>query len=155
MSVPIRRQDRAISKNESFEILSRGEFGVLSMSASDGSAYGVPLNFALWNGAIYFHSAMEGAKLTFLKVNNRVSFCVVGKTEVLPAQFGTKYESVILFGAASEVEGEEKMQALMQLVQKYSPGLLAEGIQYIEKLGGQTKVMRISIDHISGKARRS
>ncbi len=49
---------------------------------------------------IYFHCAPEGHKLENLSGNNKVSFCVVGKTQVLPDKFATNYESVIVFGTA-------------------------------------------------------
>jgi uncharacterized protein len=35
-------------------------------------------------------------------------FCVVGRTQILPDEFSTKYESVIVFGRAIEVSDDEK-----------------------------------------------
>ena len=108
----MRRQDRKISDIDSIEILKKGEYGILSMVTLNNNGYGIPLNFALKGNEIYFHCANEGSKLEFLKNNNNVSFCVVGNTEILPSKFGTKYESTIVFGLISEVEGKKKYDAL-------------------------------------------
>jgi len=150
----MRRQDRQISEGEAIEILQKGEFGVLSMCTPDNSGYGIPLNYAFKNKAIYFHCALEGSKLEYLRQNNRVSFCVIGRTNVLPSQFGTVYESVIAFGVATEVEGEEKHDALMLFLEKYSANYIQEGTEYLIKAFKRVKVIKLSIETITGKARK-
>jgi nitroimidazol reductase NimA-like FMN-containing flavoprotein (pyridoxamine 5'-phosphate oxidase superfamily) len=150
----MRRQDRQISESEAIEILQKGEFGVLSMCTPDSGGYGIPLNFALKNIAIYFHCALEGSKLEYLRKNNRVSFCVIGRTNVLPSQFGTMYESVIASGVATEVEGEEKHEALMLFLEKYSADYIQEGTEYMIKAFKRVKVIKLSIETITGKARK-
>ena len=148
----MRRQDRKNSESESLAILAQAEYGFLAMRTTENGGYGVPLNYVLWHNAIYFHCAGEGAKLEFLKANNTVSFCVVGKTEILPAEFGARYESAMVFGKAIEVEEAEKREALMRMVEKYSPGFVQEGRQYIDRYFDRVKVFKISIDYISGKS---
>jgi nitroimidazol reductase NimA-like FMN-containing flavoprotein (pyridoxamine 5'-phosphate oxidase superfamily) len=150
----LRRKERGMTEPEARELLERGEYGVLSTRGPDGAPYGIPLNYCVINSAVYFHSAVEGHKLENIAVDRRVSFCVVGPTEVLPAQFVTRYESVILSGRAAEVSGEEKQLALEGLLEKYCTGLRSEGMNYIEAKGGRTRVFRIDIDSICGKARR-
>ena len=150
----MRRQDRQISESEAIEILQKGEFGVLSMCTPDSGGYGIPLNYALKNKAIYFHCALEGSKLEYLRKNNRVSFCVIGRTNVLPSQFGTVYESAIAFGVAIEVEGEEKHEALMLFLEKYSADYIQEGTEYMIKAFKRVKVIKLSIETITGKARK-
>ncbi len=150
----IRRQDRKISESESIEILRKGEFGILSMTTLNNTGYGIPLNFVLKNKAIYFHCAIEGSKLEYLKNNNKVSFCVVGNTEVLPSKFGTIYESAIIFGYTTEVDGEEKYNALMSIIEKYSYDYLQEGKKYIDKLYDKVKIIKLSIESITGKSRK-
>lgn len=102
------------------EILQKGEYGVLSMCTAKNEGYGVPLNFALDNNKIYFHCAIDESKLDYLRINGKVSFCVVGNTEIIPSKFGAIYESAMVFGTTSEVEGEEKRKALMCIIEKYS-----------------------------------
>ncbi len=70
-------------------------------------------------------------KIDNLESNKSVSFCVVGKTEVLPSKFGTKYESAIVSGEAFEVFNDEKQVALEGLVQKYSSEFIESGAKYI------------------------
>ncbi len=98
---------------------------------------------------------MEGHKLDNLLANSRVSFCVVGRTNVLPAEFSTEFESVIATGKASVVQGDERYQALIDLLEKYSAEFLDEGRAYIEKLDSRTKVIKIDIHSMTGKAKYS
>jgi nitroimidazol reductase NimA-like FMN-containing flavoprotein (pyridoxamine 5'-phosphate oxidase superfamily) len=150
----MRRKDRLITNEETFAILERGEYGILSTVSSKDEPYGVPVNYCLIKECIYFHCALEGRKIDNIHDNPKVSFCVVGKTEVLPDQFGTKYESCIVQGVASESFGEEKQQALEGLIHKYSKNFVSEGLKYIEKLRNKARVFKISIESISGKARK-
>ncbi|EQK46576.1 hypothetical protein LPC27_14660 [Paraclostridium bifermentans] len=94
----------------------------------------------------------ERQKLENINYNNKVSFCVVGKTCVIPEKFSTKYESTILFGEANEVFGEEKNEALIEILKKYSPDFIDKGKLYIKNAGDKTKVIKININKISGKA---
>jgi hypothetical protein len=57
----------------------------------------------------------------------------------------------VAFGVASEVQGSEKYNALLWLLEKYSPDYIEEGKAYIEKHYRVTKVIKISIKSISGK----
>jgi nitroimidazol reductase NimA-like FMN-containing flavoprotein (pyridoxamine 5'-phosphate oxidase superfamily) len=150
----LRRKDRGITESEARELLERGEYGILSTCDPDGQPYGIPLSYCVIDNAIYFHCALEGHKLEDLAANGRVSFCVVGRTEVLPDQFATRYESVVVSGTATEVFAEEKQLGLEGLLPKYSAGFIAEGLNYIKAKGERTRVFRIGIDAISGKARR-
>jgi len=150
----MRRDDRAISIEEARSLLASAEYGVLSMSSSDGVPHGIPVNFALAGDGIYFHCALEGQKIDVLSANKRVSFCVVGSTKVLPEEFGTKYESVITTGLAEELFAEKKREGLILLVRKYSPDYFHEGLEYIDRLIDETKVFRISSERITGKARK-
>jgi hypothetical protein len=155
MQMPIRRQDRKLDDAESLSILTSGEYGILSLVTTDNGGYGIPLNYVLWNNSIYFHCALEGSKLNFIKAGNKVSFCVVGKTELMPSKFGTKYESVIISGKAEEINDAEKKDALLQIVKKYSPDYIQEGIQYIEKFIDKTKIIKIPVEQMTGKSRKS
>lgn len=150
----MRRQDRKIDNTAAVRILESGQYGILSTTCSSGYAYGVPLSYAYSNGCIYFHCAVEGQKLENIEYNNKVSFCVVGATELLPEKFSTKYESVIVFGKASEVYGDEKQEALIAILRKYSPEHMDNGIKYINNDSSKTKVIKIDPEHMTGKTRR-
>lgn len=149
----IRRKDRELKNEEAIEILDQNTYGVLSTVGENGYPYGVPVNYIYINGSVYFHCAVEGHKLHNIKNNDKVSFCVVGQTQILPDKFSTKYESVIVFGKAIEVSDDEKNMALLEILKKYSPDYIEQGKEYIQRSGKATRVIKISIEHISGKAK--
>lgn len=150
----MRRKDREIEDDEVIEVLKNNEYGILSTVDENGYPYGVPISYVYTNDSIYFHCALEGYKLDNIKKNDKVSFCVVGKTCVLPDKFSTKYESVIIFGRAKEVFDSEKDSVLLEILNKYSPDFIEKGKAYITNAGEKTIVVKISIEHITGKARR-
>ncbi len=150
----VRRKDRESSPEMATQLLAQGEYGFLATAGLDGQAYGVPMNYVFKNNSLYFHCAPEGHKLDNIRANNKVSFCVVGKAKVLPDKFSTEYESVIAFGTAVEVQGEEKAQALLNLLEKYSPDYLEEGKAVMTKYLDKTSVIKMDLQHITGKARR-
>ena len=150
----LRRSEKEIKNTEAIEILKNCEYGILSTTSENEYAYGVPLSYVYINDSIYFHCATEGYKLDNIKNNDKVSFCVVGQTAILPDEFSTKYESVILFGRANEVFDYEKEEALLELIKKYSKDYIEEGKEYIKRAGSKTKVIKITVEHISGKGRR-
>jgi len=150
----LRRKDRAITEEEAIALLNRAEYGVLSTISENGEPYGVPLNFCVIDHCLYFHSAIEGRKIDNIKQNKSVSFCVVGNTEILPDQFGTSYESVIVSGEVEEIFDMNKQIGLEGLVRKYSQEFFDKGMKYIEGLREKTRVFKITINHLTGKARR-
>ncbi len=150
----MRRQDRKLTDDEARKILSDGEYGIISLCTTDNRGYGVPVNYVFRNDSVYFHCATEGTKLSCLAANGAVSFCVVGKTKLLPESFGTLYESAIVSGRASELFDAEKREALSWLIEKYSSDYLEEGAKYIDAMLSKARVFRISADSISGKGRR-
>jgi len=150
----VRRKDREISIEVATQLLTEGEYGFLATVGADGQAYGVPLNYVYKNNCLYFHCAPEGHKLDNIRANNKVSFCVVGRSRVLPDKFTTAYESAVAFGTASEVQGSEKVEALLNLLEKYSPDFMEEGKKTIDKYIKMTTVIKIDISHITGKARK-
>jgi len=150
----LRRQDRAITEEEALALLNKAEYGVLSTVTENGEPYGVPLNFCVIDHCIYFHCAVEGQKIDNIKQNKSVSFCAVGNTKILPDKFGTKYESVIVSGEVEEVFDMNKQLALEGLLHKYSIEFIDKGIKYIEGLKEKTRVFKITINKLTGKARK-
>lgn len=150
----MRREDRQITEEEALAILRQGEWGVLSTASKAQGPYGVPLSYCCLNGALYFHCAQVGRKLDDIREDERVSFCVVGKTRTLPEKFSMSYESVIVSGVAAECMGDEKATALDELIRKYSPDHLEAGFKYARESGHKAKVYKIVIHDICGKARR-
>ncbi|MDR3553295.1 MAG: pyridoxamine 5'-phosphate oxidase family protein [Syntrophobacteraceae bacterium] len=151
----MRRKDRELSLPETEKILAAGIYGVLSINGQDDYAYGVPFSYVFTGGSIYMHSAVEGDKLTRLRRDNRVSFCVVGAAVPLVDTFCMQYESAMIFGTVHEVNGEEKSKALVLLARKYSTDeFIEKGRAYAADSAHRTVVLRLDIEHISGKARK-
>ena len=151
----VRRQDRLLDQPEATELLRQGEYGILCMQRPEGGGYGVPLNY-VWDeaDAIYIHCAPEGRKLHCLRECDRVTFCIVGKTQVLPARFTTFYESILLdCRARTGLTAEERRRALNHLIGKYSPEYKTIGRQYVEKSFHRTEIIRLDILTWSGKCK--
>jgi nitroimidazol reductase NimA-like FMN-containing flavoprotein (pyridoxamine 5'-phosphate oxidase superfamily) len=148
----MRRMDKAMDEAAALELLKKCEYGIVSTIGSDGYPYGVPVNYAYKDGFLYFHCATTGHKLDNIMENSKVSFCAVGESEIISKNFSTKYESVILFGKASLVEDDnEKKEALLEIIKKYSPNYIESGKKYIESDFDKAKVVKIEIEHITGK----
>ena len=152
---PVRRQDRLLEEERARHLLEQGEYGVLSMHGANGYGYGIPLSYVAEAQHLYFHGAPEGFKLDSLRGDNRVSFCVVGATQVIPRQFTTAYESVLVFGRITVVTDDtERVHALRQLSAKYSPEYPQLAEKYIGVSLHRTTILRLDIEHLSGKAKR-
>ena len=150
----IRRQDRLLDQPEATELLRRGEYGILCMQRPEGGGYGVPLNY-VWDEATRSTSTAppKDASCTAPGVD-RVTFCIVGKTQVLPARFTTFYESILLdCRARTGLTAEERRRALDHLIGKYSPEYKTIGRQYVEKSFHRTEIIRLDILSWSGKCK--
>jgi nitroimidazol reductase NimA-like FMN-containing flavoprotein (pyridoxamine 5'-phosphate oxidase superfamily) len=150
----MRNNKRQMTDIETLRLLQTGEYGVLSTTGEGSRPYGIPLSYVLAEKVLYFHCALVGHKLENIAINSQACFTVVGRTKILPEQFSTEYESVVVFGQAVLVEQEaEKREALQAFIEKYSPGFLDKGNVYIEKAMHKTGVIKFFIEEISGKHR--
>lgn len=153
MFYKMRRSDRELTKTEVDVILKNGEYGILSTIGVDGYPYGTPVNYVYEDNKIYFHCAMTGHKLDNIQNSTKVSFTVVGKTEVLPEKFSTNYESAIVFGLAKKAL-DKKQYVLEKIIEKYAPEFQESGMCYIGKAINETAVYEIEIQCATGKARK-
>jgi nitroimidazol reductase NimA-like FMN-containing flavoprotein (pyridoxamine 5'-phosphate oxidase superfamily) len=151
---PVRRKDREIGIDEATKLMASSTYGVLATVSKDSQPYTTPLSYVFDGDCIYFHCAAEGQKIDNIKSNPTVSFCVVGQTKTLPNKFATEYESAIAFGIAKEIFDSEKEEALLKILEKYSPEFIAEGRKYIAGKIDETTVVKIDIKHLTGKARK-
>ena len=149
---PMRRNRQQLSREECECFLDRCTSGVLALTGDGGYPYAVPLSYVYADGAIIFHSAVEGHKVDAIKRDNRCSFCVIEQDEIKPAEFTTYFRSVIAFGRIHILEtADEKVQALRLLGRRYSPGD-EPGLQHeIDKSLDHVLLLRLNIDHLSGK----
>ena len=149
----VRRQDRLLDSCRAMELLQGGEYGFLAMATAEGG-YGVPVNYVVEKNLLYIHGAPQGRKLEALAHDNRVTFTIVGKSELVPEQFTTAYESIVVEGRASHVDDEDvKRHALELFVVKYAPEHIIEGREAIEMSAQRTAVIVIKIERVSGKTK--
>lgn len=150
----LRKKEKELSREEIDMVMEKAEYGIMSTVGEDGYPYGVPLNFAYKNGNIYFHGDVAGHKLDNLKNNPKVSFTVVENVELLPAEFNTKFMSVIAFGKAVALEGEEKVEGLRALIHKLSKDHIPAGEKYIAAAIAQVSAYKIEVEHLTSKGKR-
>ncbi|SDN97761.1 pyridoxamine 5'-phosphate oxidase family protein [Acetanaerobacterium elongatum] len=148
------RKQRLTSAEEAKEILRAGEFGVLCTASAGGQPYGVPINYCYSEaeGCIYLHCAVTGKKLDNLAQNNKVSFVVTTRSEILADRFTTLYESAVVTGTAIVIEEEtEKLRVLGLLCDRLSPGVTKGREEMIHGYVNETRIIRITIEELSGK----
>ena len=148
----MRRNRQQLSREECERILGRSTSGVLALAGDGGYPYTVPLSYVYADGAIIFHSAVQGHKVDAIKRDSRCSFCVIEQDEIRPAEFTTYFRSVIAFGRIHILEdADEKVQALRLLGRRYSPDD-EPGLQHeIDKSMHHVLLLRLDIEHLSGK----
>lgn len=147
----IKKKKRELSKENTLEVLKNGREGILSTISENGYPYGIAVNYVYHNNYIYFHCSNSGHKLENIANNNKVSFSVNSDITVLPKDFTTYYKSAVIFGHASIVNDKEKRDAIIAIGEKYSHPHMKEGIKYIDKALNAFTVVKIEIDHITGK----
>ncbi len=147
-----RRKNQFLAKEATEEILNRGLAGVLGVNGDDGYPYTVPVSYVYEEGKIYFHSAGSGHKLDSIRSNDKVSFCVIDQSQVVPEELTVHYRSAIVFGRARIVEDETaKRHALELLGQKYSPNYPEKAAASISKKLNVVSIVEILVEHLSGK----
>ena len=153
---PMRRKERQLGDEETLQIIKNGEYGILSLKDDDGTPYGVPLNYCCAEGKIYFHGTNEGGhKAECIGEGCLACFTVVGPTEILPGEFGTKFSSAMVFGRITPVkERKEKEFALQGLLHKYSETFWNKGLAFIGSCFDKVGVWRLAIEYMTGKARK-
>ena len=153
----MRRKNCVISTETAEKILREGDYGVLALSGDDGYPYAVPINYAVEGNKIYFHSAKIGHKLDAIRRNDKVSFCVVDKHEVIAEDFTTHFTSAIAFGRIRIVDDNDdpdKLRGLELLADKYSS--TASDERRAKELGRLSALVVpvMTIEHLTGKAAR-
>ena len=126
---------------------------VCRLGLTDGpQPYIVPLCFGYDDGALYFHSALEGRKLDVIRRNDRVCFefdanVAIGEGESA-CKWSMRYQSVIGFGRASLLDDiEEKREALGIIVRQYSD----RSCSFPDASLDRVAVIKVAIETMTGK----
>ena len=97
---------------------------------------------------------MGQRELHLYPLRTNVSFCVVGRTKVIPGEFTTAYESIVLRCTAHHSLHEaERMSALSLFLSKYCPNDKIKGLEYAQKSFHRTEIIRLDIEEISAKSK--
>ncbi|WP_420131711.1 pyridoxamine 5'-phosphate oxidase family protein [Rhodopseudomonas sp.] len=150
---PMRRRSREITNRAEIDAILAGDKVMHLALARDNVPFLVPVFYGFDGAALYFHSASAGTKIDILKANNRVCFEVTTEHGVVSADaacdFEARHRTVIGFGHASFVDDHaEKVKALDLIVSRFTE----RKFDYPPEKLGITKVIRIDIDSIRGKA---
>ena len=151
----MRRSDLAMTPEWAWALLEKGEYGILATVGEDSMPYGIPVSYVVDNGKIYIHSAQEGRKVDNMNFCPNVSFTVIGRTKPVFINYFTAYfESVVVTGKATNIEDEAiKSDILFKLTKKYLPDHLDAAAKTISHLCKRTKIVEITVENISGKAK--
>lgn len=152
---PMRRHDRQTDSQFALNVLKDCEYATLSTINEDITPYGVPISPVLLDGAVYFHGAPLGTKMENIAARPRVCLSCVGKTRLVPEHFTTEYESAVITGKAQIVtDDEERLRALRAICEKYAPSHLHRFEEVAAKSLEGTCICKISVEEITGKARK-
>lgn len=147
----MRRGKQLLSGEDTRAVMERCTNGVLACLGDEDYPYAVPVSYVYFNDKIYFHSAKAGHKTDAITKNPKVSFTVIDEDTIVSKEYTTYFRSVIAFGKARIVEGDEWLEAFKALVEKYS-GDQPEEAKHKEITGcTQSNVIAIDIEHITGK----
>lgn len=148
----MRRKKQALDKKDVIEILSKRTAGTLAVCGDDGYPYAVPMSYVYMNDKIYMHSAKAGHKIDAIKSNDKVTFTVIDKDQIVAEEFTTYFRSVICFGRARILEEPSEILATLKtLTRKYSPNLEEQMDKEIESGMKHMHMIEIDIEHMTGK----
>jgi nitroimidazol reductase NimA-like FMN-containing flavoprotein (pyridoxamine 5'-phosphate oxidase superfamily) len=135
---------RDLSRDEIEDFLCSQRIARLGCHA-EGEIYVVPVIYAYEDGALVTVT-QEGRKVSMLRANPRV--CV--EVDEYDADSRGSWRSVIAYGDAEELEGDEIEAALALLRDRFarSAGRSAPA----RTLSPSTVVLRIQLDEVSGRA---
>ncbi len=150
------KQEREIKdNNEIAEILKNGKYAVISM-CRDNEPYIVTLSYGYnqSENSLYFHTALKGLKLDFIRSNPSVCATVIDDGGYNSGQCEHSYRSVVFWGNMSIVEKLEEKKLGMEVLLNHledMPGPIKERNLKNDKVYGNMTVLKLNIEQISGK----
>ena len=152
--VPVRRAERALSREEALALLARVPAATVSLVTPQGP-YGFPVSPVCLGDSLYFHSAAAGRKVEALDADPRCWVSAYADVEPATDKFTTYYESAMAWGDLRPVTDErEKTSALRALCEKFTPLNMPDFDRALARSLAVTRVYALRLDHVSGKAKR-
>ena len=148
---PMRRMKQQLPEEKVLEILRNHKAGVLAVLGDEGYPYAVPLNYVYRDGRLFLHGARTGHKLDAIRANDKVSFCIIDKDDIVADELTTYFRSVIIFGRARILETpEEIFQAVSAIGLATNPD--SERVHRTVSSSMNAMVgIEITIEHMTGK----
>lgn len=161
----MRRIKQKLSDEAAVEVMRSATSGVLALEGDDGYPYAVPISHAWADerigeegrfiGRIYFHSAPVGYKVDSIMDNEKASFAVVVRDEVVPEEYTTYFKSAIATGRIHILEDDqERLHGLQVLAEKYNPGHPDAAREEISGSIGRVAVIALEVEELCGKQAR-
>lgn len=147
----MRRSKQLLSGEDTLAVMNRCKNGALACIGDDDYPYSVPLSYVYYNDKIYFHSAKAGHKIDGIAKNPKVSFSVIDEDTIVSEEYTSYFRSVIAFGLARVVEGDEWVEAFKALVEKYSGDQPEETKHKEIRECTESHIIAIDVEHITGK----
>ena len=147
----MRRSKQLLSEEDTRAVMGRCTNGALACLGDEDYPYSVPLSYVYYKDKIYFHSAKVGHKVDAITKNEKVSFSVIDEDTIVSEEYTSYFRSVIAFGKARIVEGEEWVEGFRALVEKYSGDQPEEAKMKEIAECKQSLIIAIDVDHITGK----
>lgn len=157
----MRKKSREMDSAWALEVMRKAPYITVSLTRSDGTAYGVPLSLASTDDMTwYFHCANGGDKLEAIAANPEV--CLSAVTRCVPTvgpkdgSFTLQYRSAIAFGRAEIVtDRDEKIVGLRAICKRFLPQHMDAFDDAIARSLDRTTVVRVTLSQLpSGKRKQ-
>jgi nitroimidazol reductase NimA-like FMN-containing flavoprotein (pyridoxamine 5'-phosphate oxidase superfamily) len=137
-----------------FNILDAGVYATVAFVV-DGQPYAVPVAYARQGARVVFHGSSASRLFTTLAEGHPVCFTVTLLDGLVAARSAfnssMNYRSVMVLGACSVLDGEEKQQALLDLTEHLLPGRTAEARPTSAKEDKATMMLALELEECSCK----
>jgi hypothetical protein len=152
----LRRKEREITDPKVLrDLLRAGRYAAVAL-CRDGEPYVVVMNYGFDAGrpALYFHCALEGLKLEFIRANPRACATVVQDLGYRHGECDHAYRSVVLRGPITLVEDDgERAYGLGVLIdhQEAEPAPVRERTMPGGRISRPVGLLRLDIEEMMGK----
>lgn len=154
----MKKKEREITddKNTIIEILKNGKFATISMCRAN-EPYIVTLSygFDFKRNSLYFHSAIEGLKVEFLRENSNVCGTIVDDLGYIMNDCSHKYRSIVFWGKMATVEDLEEKKYGFNIILNHledNPDKMKKRFLKNEQAYDSTYIIRLNIIEMTGKA---
>lgn len=150
------KHEREITdNNEIVEILKEGKYAVISM-CRDNEPYAVTLSYGYdeVNNSLYFHTALKGLKLDFIKSNPSVCATVIDDWGYRMNECSHAYRSVVFWGNMSIIDSLDEKKHGMEVMLNHlenTPDAIRERVLKNDQVYNNIAVLRLDIKLITGK----